>query len=257
MPARASFDDLLADGASAPIDGWDFSWFAGRASEERTPWGYARLLADRMARATTALDVQTGGGEVLAEALARAPRAPRLLAATEGWPPNLRTARDNLRRVGGHLVWAPDRGPLPFRDESFDLVVSRHPTVTGWDEVARVLGPGGTYLSQQVGAGSLRELTDALMGPRPVGTGRSPERAVAAARAAGLTVVDLREATLETAFHDVGAVVAFLRKVVWIVPGFTVEAYRQRLAALHERIEIEGRFVAHAQRFLVEARKEL
>jgi hypothetical protein len=39
------------------------------------------------------------------------------------------------------------------------------------------------------------------------------------------------------------------------VPGFTVSQYRDRLAALHERIEAEGPFVAHSKRFLIEARK--
>ncbi|MET8353640.1 MULTISPECIES: hypothetical protein [unclassified Micromonospora] len=47
--------------------------------------------------------------------------------------------------------------------------------------------------------------------------------------------------------------VHFLRKVVWIVPDFTVERYRDQLAALHERIQTDGPFVAHAQRILVEA----
>jgi hypothetical protein len=28
-----SFDDLVAEGASVPVEGWDFSSFAGRASE--------------------------------------------------------------------------------------------------------------------------------------------------------------------------------------------------------------------------------
>lgn len=56
-------------------------------------------------------------------------------------------------------------------------------------------------------------------------------------------------------FADIGAVVHFLRKVVWIVPGFTVDAHRERLRTLHERIETEGPFVAHSSRVLVEARK--
>ena len=56
-------------------------------------------------------------------------------------------------------------------------------------------------------------------------------------------------------FNDVGAVVYFLRKVLWTVPGFTVEGYRDRLRRLHEQIQAEGPFVAHAQRVLIEARK--
>jgi hypothetical protein len=106
-----------------------------------------------------------------------------------------------------------------------------------------------------VGAGSNRELTDFMMGPQPVSGDRSPRRAVAAAEAAGLTVVDLREQALRATFGDVGAVVYFLRKVLWTVPGFTVGGYRDRLAALHEHIQAEGRFVCYSQRFLIEARK--
>jgi hypothetical protein len=55
--------------------------------------------------------------------------------------------------------------------------------------------------------------------------------------------------------YHVGAVVQFLRKVLWTVPGFTVQGYRDQLARMHERILSRGRFVSHAQRFLVEARK--
>ena len=29
------FDDLVAEGAAVPLQGWDFSWFEGRATEER------------------------------------------------------------------------------------------------------------------------------------------------------------------------------------------------------------------------------
>jgi hypothetical protein len=41
------------------------------------------------------------------------------------------------------------------------------------------------------------------------------------AEAAGLAVLDLRTAALEMRFYDVAAVIVFLRKVIWIVPGFT------------------------------------
>ncbi len=241
----------MAEGESVPVEGWDFSWFAGRATEERPSWGYSRLLAERMAGASAALDVQTGGGEVLAQI----PHPPPVLVATESWPPNIDLARRNLRPLGASVVEAADEDGLPFAVESFDLVVSRHPTMVIWEEIARVLRPGGMYLSQQVGAGSNRELTDFMMGPQPVSQARSAQRAAAAARAAGLAVTDLREQALRVVFDDIGAVVYFLRKVLWTVPGFTVDGYRDRLALLHERIESEGPFVSHAQRFLIEARK--
>lgn len=249
MTAERDAEDLIAEAVAQPVDGWGFGWLAGRATEERPPWGYAQLVADRMAHADAALDVDTGGGEVLAEV----PRPPKLLTATEAWPPNVEVARRTLRRVGASVVAVAPDGPLPFRDASFDLVVSRHPVRTDWVQTARVLRPGGTFLSQQIGAGTMRELSEAILGPLPPPAQRHPEQAAASAEAAGLRVVDLRRATLRATFADIGAVVWFLRKVIWTVPGFTVDRYRAPLRDLHHRIANEGPFVAHAQRFLVEA----
>ncbi|WP_069812667.1 class I SAM-dependent methyltransferase [Streptomyces sp. TP-A0874] len=256
-----AFEQLVAEGQAVPTAGWDFSWFAGRASEQRPSWGYARLLAERMARATAGLDIQTGGGEVLASV----PVAPPVLAATESWAPNIAIARRTLAKFGATVVEAEDASDLPFAEQSFDLVVSRHPVVTRWDEVRRVLRTGGVYLAQHVGAGSVRELTEFMMGPQPTGarlpsaattySGSSTFAAIAAAEEAGLDVVDVRQEALRMEFHDIAAVVHFLRKVIWIVPGFTVDAYRGRLAELHSFIERHGPFVAHSQRFLIEAHR--
>ncbi|MFG1626598.1 class I SAM-dependent methyltransferase [Kribbella sp. NPDC049227] len=246
-----SFEELVAEGEAVSVEGWDFSWFKGRATEERPSWGYQKLIGARMATAEAALDIQTGGGEVLAGI----PAAPPRLAATESWPPNLEIARRNLAPLGGTVVEVADDAPLPFESESFDLVVSRHPTVVIWPEIARVLRPGGVYLSQQIGSGTVIELTEYMMGPQPVGTGRGTEQAVASAEAVGLSVVQVRPESLRMEFFDIAAVVHFLRKVIWIVPDFTVERYRDRLLALHEQIQTDGVFVATSERFLFEAGK--
>jgi SAM-dependent methyltransferase len=251
-----TFQELIAEGAAEPVEGWDFSWFEGRATEERPAWGYSGLLSGRLGGARAVLDVQTGGGEVLAGALRGAARnGPGTIAATESWPPNAVLARRALAPFRGAVVRADDTGGLPFATGTFDLVVSRHPVDTVWPEIARVLAPGGVYLSQQVGAGSNRELTDFMMGPQPVHPGRRADRAVTAARAAGLEVTDLREQALRVEFFDVGAVVYFLRKVLWTVPGFTVTGYAEPIARMHAHIGAHGSFVCHAQRFLIEARK--
>jgi len=254
-----SFDDLISEGASVPVEGWDFSWFEGRATEERPPWGYARLLGERMSAlagvpGAAALDLQTGGGEVLATA----PAAPATLVATETWPPNVEVARRNLATLGGRVIAMDDeRADLPFDDGTFDLVVSRHPVGIRWDEVARVLKPGGRYLSQDVGHRSVAELTDFMMGARPDsgGPNRDPEWSVLAAERAGLIVDGVREFRGRMEFRDIAAVVHFLQKVIWIVPGFTVDRYRDRLRDMHEQIVADGPFVATSVRFLLEAHK--
>lgn len=249
--AEATFEHLVAEGAAVPLRGWDFSWFEGRATEERPRWGYAGAMGEWMALAEAALDVETGGGEVLATA----PVRPLLLVATESWPPNVAAARARLGPLGVGVVSVADAPVLPFADRSFDLVVSRHPVVVLWDEVARVLRPGGTYFSQQIGAGSNRELIDFFMGPQPVNASRSATHARAAAEAAGLDVVTLEECALRVEFFDVGAVVHFLRKVRWTVPDFGVDAYAGPLRRMHEHIERKGAFVSTARRMLVELRR--
>ena len=248
---RATFEELIAEAAAVPVEGWDFSWFDGRTTEQRPSWGYARLVADRMARVEAALDVQTGGGEVLATV----PEPPALLVATDSWRPNLPVAAAHLRPLGASVVEVADAPTLPFRDAAFDLVVSRHPVRTLWHEIARVLRPGGTFLSQQIGAGTNRELSEAMLGPLPAPDPRHPEQLAAAARAAGLTVLDVRAERLRAEFFDVAAVTYFLRKVVWTVPGFEVEKFRPQLRAVHDAIRSGGPFVSYAKRVLIEARK--
>ncbi|MEB8340046.1 class I SAM-dependent methyltransferase [Streptomyces endophyticus] len=247
------YDELVAEAVAAPTEGWDFSWFDGRATEERPSWGYARLMGERLAVVESALDLHTGGGEVLN----LAPQLPPLMAATEGWPPNVEKATRLLGPRGVVVVASPDDAPLPFADAAFELVTARHPVKAHFAEIARVLRPGGTYFAQHVGPSSVFELVEYFLGPQPeqVRHGRDPETETQEARDAGLEIVDLRAERLRIEFHDIGAVVHFLRKVVWMVPGFTVDAYEPQLRALHEQIKRDGAFVAHSTRHLIEARK--
>jgi SAM-dependent methyltransferase len=250
----ATFDDLVAEGDAAPVDGWDFSWFAGRATEQRPSWGYQRTIAARLPTVGAALDVQTGGGEVLAGV----PVFPPVMVATEGWPPNVAKAARLLGPRGVPVVAVADAPAFPFADGRFDLVTSRHPVRPWWSEIVRVLRPGGHYLAQHVGPASLFELIEAMRGPLPAAArrDRDPEAEGAGARAAGLEVVDLRSERLRVEFFDVAAVVHLLRKVVWLVPDFTVERYLPQLRAVHERIRADGVFVARSSRVLIEAHRQ-
>ncbi|KAG0047864.1 hypothetical protein BGZ83_007177 [Gryganskiella cystojenkinii] len=248
-----SFDELVHDGNTASVDGWDFSWFNGRATEERPSWGYAKALSDRMSKATAGLDLQTGGGEVLNTV----EKFPPLMAATESWPPNLALASKRLGARGVVVVNCYNLSSLPFADEVFDLVVSRHPITVPWDEVARILQPGGTYFAQQIGHRSVYEVREFLLGPQPDNESLYPETARAEAEAAGLEVIQLQFQKTKIEFFDVGAVIYYLRKVVWLIPDFTVKKHRDKLMEMHEHIQTHGSFVAYSSRFLIEARKPM
>jgi SAM-dependent methyltransferase len=252
-----TFEQLVAQGDSEPTEGWDFTWFNDRATEQRPSWKFSEALVSRLANVDAVLDVQTGGGERFSEVLSQIENRPRLVSATESWEPNVNLAKQNLERFDASVIQIADQSDFPFPDHTFELVTSRHPTRTLWSEISRVLRPGGMYFSQQVGAGTNSELTDFMMGPQPISDTRSASRASSTARSLGLDVVDLREESLPISFFDVGAVVYFLRKVIWTVPGFTVERYKERLLAMHEHIARYGSFHSHSQRFLIEARKPL
>ncbi|GAA8847309.1 methyltransferase domain-containing protein [Helicobacter pylori] len=247
-----SFDDLVAEAVAADVTGWGFAWLDGRATEERPPWSYVRSLGPALADAGAALDIDTGGGEVVDEAA----DLPSRMLVTEAWPPNAVRARDRLGPRGVAVVRARSDA-LPIADRSVDLVTSRHPVRPQWDEITRVLRPGGRYLAQHVGPESAFELIEHFLGPLPDTTrrGRHPDVEAAQARAAGLDVEDLRTARLRMEFFDIGAIVWILRKCVWWVPDFTVERHEATLRRLDERMRDGQPVVAHSSRHLVVARR--
>lgn len=251
-----TFDEEIAEGLAVPTDGWDFSWFAGRATEERPGWGYVRLCGERLGTVDAVLDVDTGGGEVFAEALGLAVRVPGTVRATEGWAPNHELASAALEPYGGVVTLVEDTAaPLPFDDATFGLVTSRHPVSFPYAEAARVLAPDGTLLVQEVGAGSNRALYEFLMGPQEDRDAEYLDQLREQVDGVGLELVRLRDRLTRVEFFDLAAVVHFLRKVLWTVPGFTVERYRDRLRALRDHIAEHGSFVSHSRRTLVEARR--
>lgn len=152
--------ELIDQAAAADVSGWGFDWLDGRATEERPSWRYSRLLAQQVAAAQVAVDLDTGGGEVLDE-------CPRLAAeqhATESWPLNAARARVRLEPRGVTVHAIPSDAPLPFSAGTVDLVTARHPVRPDWPEIARVLAPGGTYVAQHVGPASGFELIEFFLG---------------------------------------------------------------------------------------------
>ena len=192
------------------------------------------------------------GGEVVDEA----PALPATMVVTESWPPNLARARQTLEPRGVQVVATQQGAPLPFADQSFELVTARHPVRPDWSEIARVLRPGGHCFAQHVGPASAFELIEWFLGPRPEQrAGRDPAGEVAGAEHAGLTVEELRTARCRMEFVDVGAVVWILRKCVWWVPDFSVDRYEAELRSLDAQLRDGTPFVAHSTRHLICARR--
>ncbi|XVU21305.1 class I SAM-dependent methyltransferase [Actinoplanes sp. CA-054009] len=243
------FEQLVTEAAGVPLRGWDFGWVAGRVEGSDPSWSYPRLAAELVRGSSSLLDVDTGGGELLAS-LGSLPAG---TVATEGWEPNVAVARERLGPLGVNVRFG--RGDrLPVAEGSADVMLNRHGLLDA-GEVARVLAPGGVLLTQQVGSDDCAEINAALGAPAAYGRAWNAEEAVAALAARGMAVIDVRQEWPPLIFKDIGALVYQLRAVAWQVPDFTVERYAEDLRAIDRHIRAKGEFRVRAHRFLVRAER--
>ena len=150
-----------------------------------------------------------------------------------------------------------DPTDLPYPERCIDVVVDRH---GGYDaaEVARVLRPGGVFLSDQVAGDDVVELHAVFGAPLP-----RPHLTLDA-RARELTDAGLEVTAREPwhgplAFDDVAALVSYLTRVPWRSPAdFMVDGYGNTLIYLHMRAPAWGQPLVFTQsRFLLRAERPL
>ena len=238
---------------TAPFSGWDFAYLAGRMVEDDPPWAYLARAAALMQTASSVVDLDTGGGERFLELR---PYWPAKVVVTEEYPPNFDLVTQRLAPLGVQVLSVPltDDNPMPFAGGEFDLVLNRHAAFNP-AEVARVLAPGGTFLTQQVHGLWAADLL-AAFGAAPQWPDAAPEKYVPRLRAAGLAIVDVQDWQGSLRFLDVGALVYYLKAVPWLVPGFSVATQRDTLFALQDRLDADGELRFTARKYLIEARKE-
>ena len=233
-----------------PFTGWDFSYLEGRMIEDQPPWSYPARAAELMQQSSAVLDMGTGGGERLLELREHWPEK---VVVTEDYPPNFELAEERLRSLGVKVVsvslTADDL--LPFPSGEFDLVLNRH-SALNCAEVARILAPGGVFLTQQVHGLWAQDLK-AEFGAAPQWPEATPQYYVPRLEKAGLDVAKLEQWQGQLIFRDVGALVYYLRAVPWLVPGFSVEEQIDNLLRLQKRLERESQLVFQARKYLIEA----
>ena len=254
------FEALLAEGLGVDVESrWGTGFLPGRYLPGEPPWSWADVVRPWLDSAESALDMGTGDGAVLAGLRP----LPPLTVAQEEWLPTVPAAVQTLRPLDVPLVLAEGssdntadetgRQGLPFRDGAFDVVLNRHEAFDA-TEVLRVLKPGGAFCTQQVGdeeAASVRSLLElpGLPGGWDLG------EATSQVSAAGLDVLDAREARVPTTFTDVAALVAYVRVLPWQVPEFDAGRLRPVLQRLHEQCCRAGGVTAVTHRFLVVAQR--
>jgi SAM-dependent methyltransferase len=233
----------------ATFSGWDFSHLKNRWIDEYPPWDYKELARQLVQKSEAVLDIGTGGGEVLASL---AP-FPRHAVATESWAPNIPVAREKLEPLGVKVVGVSKEDETPFNDGEFDTVLNRHADFSP-AEIFRILMPGGTFLTQQVGGNNLWDLAEEFDATLPYKE-LTYDYWQHEIQDADFVLKQAREWNGKMEFMDVGAIVYFIKAVPWQVPGFNINRDMHYLERLHHKLE-NGERLAYTQvRFLFEAEK--
>lgn len=242
----------LEEEKGAYIHGWDFSYIAGRYTEEDDlPWDYRAIARKLLEPEFQILDMETGGGEFLLSLGHPCGNT----AAMEGYPPNVVVCRERLLPLGIDFREGDGEGELPFDRDRFDLILNRHGSYN-IKELWRCLKPGGLFLTEQVGGENDRELVELLLSgtekPFPENTLEIQRRYL---EEQGFLILEGREAFRPIRFFDVGALVWFARVLPWEFPSFSVKRCFDRLMDAQRILEEKGEVAGTIHRFLLLARK--
>jgi SAM-dependent methyltransferase len=210
------------------ITGWD--WSMHRTRMAPFGWSYPDLLREHVEKASRAVDVGTGGGEVFSTAARPTDVALDINA-------------DRLAVARTRLPCALVRGDqtcLPFRRASFDLVTDRHVGVEP-QEVLRVLRPEGIYLTQQPGGHICQDIFDGMgWGSNEAfwqretaadgGRYRTFDERAADFREAGCRILRQEEAHVDYEFLDEESLAFWLANAP--LPSIDIDTERDKLDAL-------------------------
>ena len=195
-----------------PRRGWDFSRVRDQVGP--VPWDYMEVARRYLSPLHRVLDVGTGGGE-------------RFLALADWYgsgigidadPEMVAVAEENLPEdLACRIKFLPmDAADLEFPDNAFDVVLNRH-SVVCVDEVARVLRPGGVFITQAVGVRNTANICN-LFGCGPGGQyanapGQDVSTWAAAFAALGFAVRCRAEYDVPYLFLDVESLVFWLMAI--------------------------------------------
>jgi SAM-dependent methyltransferase len=233
------------------VRGWDFSQI--KFSSEGPRINYRRVVESHLARNQRLLDIGTGGGEKF---LKFAPKVKEAIGIDSD-PKMIETARENSRKSGLFNVEFEvcDSKKLKFGNQEFDVVIDRQAPFNA-KEVARVLKPGGVFITQQVSEGDKLNFKKIFQRGDSYGIKRGAlkNKYLRELQEAGMGIIEEKTANTIEYYQSMEDVV-FLLANTPIVPDFDFENEQNKLKQIEERFTTEKGIKTNAERFLIVAKK--
>lgn len=235
------------------LTGWDFSRIANNHQEGLLFWRYEELIQSVIKETDLLLDMGTADGRFLMGLN----HPYNLTSVTEAYPPNIALCKQTLEPLGMTVYAVTDDAALPIAQKRFDCVINRHEAYCV-SEVARILKPGGYFITQQVGGLNNAEIAQFIMPHqlKSLNTKNFLREKVKELEESGFEVEVQFEAFPFTTFKDVGAFVYFAKRIEWEFPDFSVDSAFPQLLILEKLIRRQGYFVVKEHRFVIVARKK-
>lgn len=232
--------------------GWDFSTM--KCVSEGLPWDFYNEVTKVTKKSDLLLDIGTGGGEAI---LSIADSA-LLLVGIDHSTGMMETATKNAISSGIPNVrfLQMDAEQLDFPNHFFQVVSSRHSCLDP-DEIAKVLAPGGIFLTQQVSENDKENIKEAFGRGQAFGkkNGTLKNGYITELREAGFTDIKAVEASV-TEYYQTPEDLLFLLKHTPIIPNFgeTEDDFLILEQWIRDNQTDKG-IMTNSSRFMITARK--
>lgn len=233
----------------ATMIGWDFSFLSDKITEEKLPWDYKTIIGKYLNSTLVLLDMETGGGEFLLSLSHPNHRT----TVTEGYSPNVLLCEERLSPLGIKVVEVDGDEPLPFKDDSFDIIINRHGAYLA-DEIKRVLKQDGVFITQQVGSFNNKPMSDFLTPWRTFDyQSHTLQSECDLFTSKGFEILEFEEKKGYVRYHTIEAVIFMAKIIEWEFPDFSAEKCIKELQIIEQIIEQKGYFESIEHRFYIVA----
>lgn len=234
------------------INGWNFSNV--KCTSEGVEWDFFREVAKRCKPSDLLLDIGTGG----AEALISIADAALLLVGIDASTGMIDTAINNIQASKKPNVRAlrMNAERIAFPAQFFHVACARHAPFNA-AEVARILVPGGVFLTQQVSEGDKLNVIQAFGRGQTLGVpdGALMERYKIELRQAGFTHIIAAEYDA-TDYFETPEDLLFILKHTPIIPEFGMHGQDgETFDAFVNAHRTDKGIRTNSKRFMITARK--